>query len=271
MTWSWEIGLLVAISVLALVLALIAWRRRYIADLLEASLNATHQGRQVVDRAGTVKFSNHRLPPPVRRRAGAPQRHPGAPGVRRRRARLDRADRACAGGAGRGAWRRRHPGRRRQARDPGGVRQPADPVRRPHVLGRRGHHDPARDRGIHPLRPREVRRPDRERAGRLLLGRRIRALPVRQFDAGALARPRCRSGGAAPAPPARPGLSAAAGAHPRLLAVLPIPSARNGEVTLLGPNGRKLLVYVRQDVVNVQGVDPTAARPASAPARSSTT
>jgi PAS domain-containing protein len=58
MTWSWEIGLLVAISVLALVLALIAWRRRYIADLLEASLNATHQGRQVVDRAGAVKFAN---------------------------------------------------------------------------------------------------------------------------------------------------------------------------------------------------------------------
>ena len=58
MIWSWEIGLLVAISVLALVLALIAWRRRYIADLLEASLNATHQGRQVVDRAGTVKFDN---------------------------------------------------------------------------------------------------------------------------------------------------------------------------------------------------------------------
>ena len=58
MTWSWEIGLLVAISVLALVLALIAWRRRYIADLLEASLNATHQGRQVVDRSGAVKFAN---------------------------------------------------------------------------------------------------------------------------------------------------------------------------------------------------------------------
>jgi hypothetical protein len=58
MTWSWEIGLFVAISVLALVLALIAWRRRYIADLLEASLNATHQGRQVVDRTGAVKFSN---------------------------------------------------------------------------------------------------------------------------------------------------------------------------------------------------------------------
>ena len=57
MTWSWEIGLLVAISVLALVLALIAWRRRYIADLLEASLNATHQGRQVVDRAGAGKFA----------------------------------------------------------------------------------------------------------------------------------------------------------------------------------------------------------------------
>src|SRR5262249_46471480 len=35
------------------------------------------------------------------------------------------------------------------------------------------------------------------------------------------------------------------------------PSARNGEVILLGPNGRKLLVYVRQDVVNVQGVDPS--------------
>src|SRR5262245_56662984 len=58
MTWSWEIGLLVVISVLAFVLALIAWRRRYIADLLEASLNATHQGRQVVDRAGAVKFDN---------------------------------------------------------------------------------------------------------------------------------------------------------------------------------------------------------------------
>ena len=43
MTWSWEIGLLVAISVLALVLALIAWRRRYIADLLEASLNIKNQ------------------------------------------------------------------------------------------------------------------------------------------------------------------------------------------------------------------------------------
>ena len=25
----------------------------------------------------------------------------------------------------------------------------------------------------------------------------------------------------------------------------------------MGPNGRKLLVYVRQDVVNVQGVDPS--------------
>ena len=62
MTWSWEIGLLVAISVLALVLALIAWRRRYIADLLEASLNATHQGRQVVDRAGAVKFANIAFP-----------------------------------------------------------------------------------------------------------------------------------------------------------------------------------------------------------------
>ena len=58
MTWSWEFGLLVVISVLAFVLALIAWRRRYIADLLEASLNATHQGRQVVDRSGAVKFDN---------------------------------------------------------------------------------------------------------------------------------------------------------------------------------------------------------------------
>ena len=151
-------------------------------------------------RRGQVR--QQRLPPPVRGRAAALERHPGAARVRRHRPRLDRAHRACAGRAWRGARRRRHPQRRGQARDPGGVRQPADAVRRPHVLGRRGHHDPARDRGIHPLRPREVRRPDRERAGRVLLGRRIRPLPVRQLDAGALARPRCRGRGAAPAPPA---------------------------------------------------------------------
>ena len=270
MTWSWEIGLLVAISVLALVLALIAWRRRYIADLLEASLNATHQGRQVVDRAGAVKFANiafRRLfgdePLPL-------ERHPGAARVRRHRPRLDRAHRACAGRAGRGAWRRRHPQRRGQARDPGGVRQPADAVRRPYVLGRRGHHDPARDRGIHPLRPREVRRPDRERAGRLLFGRRIRPLPVRQLDAGALARPRCRGRGAASAPPARPGLSAAAGVHPGLRAVCRsvvaqrrshADGAERAQAAGLCPPGRRQRAGRRS----------RAARPASAPARSSTT
>ena len=219
MTWSWEIGLLVAISVLALVLALIAWRRRYIADLLEASLNATHQGRQVVDRAGAVKFANIAF-----RRLFGDEPLPLNVILERRafdataRASIERIEHAL-GERRRGAWRRRHPQCRGQARDPGGVRQPADAVRRPYVLGRRGHHHPARDRGIHPLRPREVRRPDRERAGRLLLGRRIRPLPVRQLDAGALARPRCRGRGAASAPPARPGLSAAAGIHPGLLAV----------------------------------------------------
>ncbi len=255
MTWSWEIGLLLAISVLALVLALIAWRRRYIADLLEASLNATHQGRQVVDRAGAVKFANSAF-----RRLFGDEPLPLNTILERRafdataRASIERIEHALAErGEAHGDVAILAPEGRREILAVFANR-----------LTRFGDHISWGVEVITTQREiEEYIRSDHEKfadlienapvgfysvdeSGRFLfvnstlahwLGLDVEVEAQHQLRLHDLVYPR--------PPESIPAFSPFADS-----------SARNGEVTLLGPNGRKLLVYVRQDVVNVQGVDP---------------
>src|SRR5689334_16217355 len=255
MTWSWEIGLLIAISVLALALALIAWRRRYIADLLEASLNATHQGRQVVDRSSVVKFDNAAF-----RRLFGDEKVPLNVVLERRafdataRAAIERIEHAL--------------GERGEAHGDVAILN-ADGKREilavfANRLTRFGDHVSWGVEVITTQREiEEYIRSDHEKfadlienapvgfysvdeSGRFLfvnstlahwLGLNVEVEAQHQLRLHDLVYPR--------PPDLIPAFSPFADS-----------SARNGEVILMGPNGRKLLVYVRQDVVNVQGVDP---------------
>ncbi len=255
MTWSWEFGVMIAIAVLALALALIAWRRRYIADLLEASLNATHQGRQVVDRMGTVKFDNSAF-----RRLFGEERLPLNVILERRafdagaRASIERIEHALAErGEGHGDVAILNAEGKREILAVFANR-----------LTRFGDHVSWGVEVITTQREiEEYIRSDHEKfadlienapvgfysvdeAGRFLfvnstlahwLGLDVEVEAQQQLRLHDLVYPR--------PPDSIPSFSPFSD-----------PSARNGEVILLGPNGRKLLVYVRQDVVNVQGVDP---------------
>ena len=254
--WTWQLWSLCGTAALALILALIAWRRRYIADLLEASLNATHRGRQVVDRAGNVKFANSAF---LRQFGNEPlalnvilARRAFDAGAR---AALERIEHALA--------------ERGEAR--GDVAILSDDGRREILevfanrLKRFGDHV---SWGVDTITTqREIEeyiRSDHEKFADLIENAPVGFYSVDEsgrflfvnstlshwlgLDVEIEAQHALRLHDLVwPRPPESiPAFSPFAD-----------PSARNGEVTLQGPNGRKLLVYVRQDVVNVQGVDPS--------------
>ncbi len=254
--WTWQLWSLCGTAALALILALIAWRRRYIADLLEASLNATHRGRQVVDRAGNVKFANSAF---LRQFGNEPlalnvilARRAFDAGAR---AALERIEHALA--------------ERGEAR--GDVAILAEDGRREILevfanrLKRFGDHV---SWGVDTITTqREIEeyiRSDHEKFADL-----IENAPVGFYSVDESGRFLFVNStlshwlGLDVEIEAQHALRLHDLVWPRPPETIPAfspfadPSARNGEVTLQGPNGRKLLVYVRQDVVNVQGVDPS--------------
>ncbi len=254
--WTWQLWSLCGTAALALILALIAWRRRYIADLLEASLNATHRGRQVVDRAGNVKFANSAF----LRQFGNEPLALNVILARRAfdasaRAALERIEHALA--------------ERGEAR--GDVAILAEDGRREILevfanrLKRFGDHV---SWGVDTITTqREIEeyiRSDHEKFADL-----IENAPVGFYSVDESGRFLFVNStlshwlGLDVEIEAQHALRLHDLVWPRPPETIPAfspfadPSARNGEVTLQGPNGRKLLVYVRQDVVNVQGVDPS--------------
>jgi two-component system, cell cycle sensor histidine kinase and response regulator CckA len=254
--WTWQLWSLCGTAAIALVLALIAWRRRYIADLLEASLNATHRGRQVVDRSGNVKFANSAFV-----RQFGDERVPLNVILERRafdagaRAALERIEHALAErGEARGDVAILSADGRREILEVFANR-----------LKRFGDHVSWGVEIITTQREiEEYIRSDHEKFADL-----IENAPVGFYSVDESGRFLFVNStlshwlGLDVEVEAEQGLKLHDLVWPRPPDTIPAfspfadPSARNGEVVLQGPNGRKLLVYVRQDVVNVQGVDPS--------------
>ena len=156
-------------------------------DILSQALEASPDAQLIVDPDGRIAYANTAfisLFPD-----GAAAARPARRGGRRSRSR-HRLPAPAQPGDGRRARHRRGAAEGLARRRGGLVQCRGQPDPRPprlQLLAHPGHHRPPRDGAGDPRRAQPARRFPRRGADRLLFGRRRRAFPVRQPDAGALA------------------------------------------------------------------------------------